>query len=414
MYTECPSCNTLFKVTTAQLKTAAGKVRCGRCNTVFNALERLTDDLPEGATGLTEAATEAVTDDAVAQASASAFDEVAIPGMDTDEFGSGEADEGPEFDLGAGLDDLIEPVASETPSDDGGGIPDFDLDEPAPAPAPAAKAEDSFFDLPDEPAVPQADLAATDLEPPGDSFFAGLDEDMRMPAAGDDTRLETAHDRDRKKEAEGAGSDFLDDPLDAVHKEFSAIDDSNSEADAYVLEELNSGSGRSPVSFIKNLVWVLVIVTLLVVLVAQFAYFKRAELAQNPTFKPYLEKMCEIIGPYVSCDVPDPIDLDSISILDKNVVSHPKSKNALLITATVENKAEFDQPYPVLILSFSDINQKIIARREFRPSEYLDNKIDPASLMAVGVPVRLMLEIVDPGVDAVNFEFTFKPRPESD
>ena len=41
--TRCTSCQTVFRVVQAQLKVSEGWVRCGRCGTVFNALEVLFD-----------------------------------------------------------------------------------------------------------------------------------------------------------------------------------------------------------------------------------------------------------------------------------------------------------------------------------------------------------------------------------
>ena len=41
--THCPTCSTAFRVTPDQLKARAGKVRCGHCDSVFNALESLED-----------------------------------------------------------------------------------------------------------------------------------------------------------------------------------------------------------------------------------------------------------------------------------------------------------------------------------------------------------------------------------
>lgn len=46
MHTRCPSCKTAFRVTPEQLKTRAGKVRCGHCRAVFNALESLEETIP--------------------------------------------------------------------------------------------------------------------------------------------------------------------------------------------------------------------------------------------------------------------------------------------------------------------------------------------------------------------------------
>ena len=50
MYTQCPDCSTAFRVTAEILKQAAGKVRCGGCGNAFNALEYLSESMPEQAT----------------------------------------------------------------------------------------------------------------------------------------------------------------------------------------------------------------------------------------------------------------------------------------------------------------------------------------------------------------------------
>ena len=47
MYTQCPDCSTAFRVTANVLKQAAGKVRCGGCGHAFNALDYLSESLPE-------------------------------------------------------------------------------------------------------------------------------------------------------------------------------------------------------------------------------------------------------------------------------------------------------------------------------------------------------------------------------
>jgi predicted Zn finger-like uncharacterized protein len=44
MKTRCPDCQTVFRVTPEQIKACAGKVRCGHCRTVFNALDGLFDE----------------------------------------------------------------------------------------------------------------------------------------------------------------------------------------------------------------------------------------------------------------------------------------------------------------------------------------------------------------------------------
>ena len=46
MYTQCPDCSLIFRVTADVLKQAAGMVRCGGCSNTFNALEYLSESQP--------------------------------------------------------------------------------------------------------------------------------------------------------------------------------------------------------------------------------------------------------------------------------------------------------------------------------------------------------------------------------
>ena len=68
MYTECPSCQTFFKITPNQLKAAGGKVRCGNCDEVFSALDGLVDVVPDEA--IDKATNENASDDVNIQSDA--------------------------------------------------------------------------------------------------------------------------------------------------------------------------------------------------------------------------------------------------------------------------------------------------------------------------------------------------------
>ena len=46
MLTRCPACSTTFRVTPEQLKARSGRVRCGRCDHRFNALDALQEEAP--------------------------------------------------------------------------------------------------------------------------------------------------------------------------------------------------------------------------------------------------------------------------------------------------------------------------------------------------------------------------------
>jgi len=46
MYTSCPECGTVFRITTQELRLAEGYVRCGHCSATFNAVATLSDEPP--------------------------------------------------------------------------------------------------------------------------------------------------------------------------------------------------------------------------------------------------------------------------------------------------------------------------------------------------------------------------------
>lgn len=46
LFTRCPDCDTVFRVTTRHLQASGGQVRCGRCHTVFDAFASLTAKPP--------------------------------------------------------------------------------------------------------------------------------------------------------------------------------------------------------------------------------------------------------------------------------------------------------------------------------------------------------------------------------
>ena len=94
-------------------------------------------------------------------------------------------------------------------------------------------------------------------------------------------------------------------------------------------------------------------------------------------------------------------------MVEHAVQSHPRFRDSLLITATLRNDAAFTQPFPVVELRMTDVNQQVVASRRFKPKEYLAGVIDTGRGIGAGDEANLMLEIQDPGREAVGFEFHF-------
>jgi len=146
-----------------------------------------------------------------------------------------------------------------------------------------------------------------------------------------------------------------------------------------------------------------VLVALLLLLGAQWLYFNRASLAAQGDLRPGLEKLCSLLR----CELPLQVDLSRIELVNRDVRKHPRVAGALLINATLINRADFPQPYPILEVIFSNSSGTPVAARRFNPVEYLGDETDVKAGMPVNTALQVMLEIEDPGKDAVSFQFEF-------
>lgn len=95
-----------------------------------------------------------------------------------------------------------------------------------------------------------------------------------------------------------------------------------------------------------------------------------------------------------------------IQMLNYNVFAHPDESGVLLISATMENTAKFDQPYPVIEVRLSDAQSEVIALRRFRPFEYYQNH-KKGLMLSTNQQSRIKLKISDPGSKATRFKFGF-------
>jgi len=142
---------------------------------------------------------------------------------------------------------------------------------------------------------------------------------------------------------------------------------------------------------------------LMLLLGLQWVFFNRAELAADERWRPMLERGCSI----VNCKMPLRADLSRIDIINRDVRKHPTIKDVLLVNVSFKNTAEFTQPFPVLEVSFTDQSGEAVAMRRFYPAEYLDKTLDPLAGMSAGLPIQVVLEVVDPGDKGVSFQFAF-------
>jgi len=145
----------------------------------------------------------------------------------------------------------------------------------------------------------------------------------------------------------------------------------------------------------------LLLLSLLLTLAAQLFYFEREQLAQYPELRPLLDQLCQRLD----CQLPPQRDLSKIELLERNVYSHPNIKGALIINATLINNARFPQPFPKLAISMANLRGQTLVGRVFKPSEYLPKT--QADSMLPGVEIAVVLEVEDPGQEALTFELDF-------
>ena len=115
------------------------------------------------------------------------------------------------------------------------------------------------------------------------------------------------------------------------------------------------------------------------------------------------DKLCG----WITCVHKIPRALNQIEILNRSIYTHPQEKNALMVTVTIINRAEFAQPYPVVQLRFLDVAGEVMAARKFNPRDYLKESWNRQSIMQPARPTSIQLEVIDFGEDVIGYEFDF-------
>lgn len=156
----------------------------------------------------------------------------------------------------------------------------------------------------------------------------------------------------------------------------------------------------------RALLWGGAAAVLLITLGAQWGWQERQRLARDPLWRPWLERTCAVLG----CRVPLAAALEQVRLVGRNIRPHPSVAGALIISAAMQNQAPYPQRWPTVEIALSNLNGHPIAMRRFAPHEYLDADADadPDSGMPPGTLFPLVFEVVDPGEDAVAFEFAFR------
>ena len=147
------------------------------------------------------------------------------------------------------------------------------------------------------------------------------------------------------------------------------------------------------------LLWSCLTVIAVSILTLQFVWLNRDLLSQDVLLRKYYLPACQLLN----CTFADFSDIDGLSATDLVVRSHPQVDRSLIVDAIVTNSSSYRQRFPNLQLKFTDVNGRVLAARVFTPLEYLGGELTGVRYIPASTEVRLSLEVVDPGTDAVGY-----------
>jgi predicted Zn finger-like uncharacterized protein len=425
--TQCPRCGTSFRVTDTHLAVAAGAVRCGSCLHIFNApdywLEEPEAERPAGQDAQPDEAANADHDWLIDDDSPLIDDDLLIDD-DTPLFSDEEEPAGapplfqpppPQADQPIAVADFLD-SAWEPELRNG-----FDNDDPLGSDI--SVNDESWAEelLEEDPLGPLE-------EPPGfDERFSQFEEILaQAPQVSEDEtdsldlapeflQLETTPlqaTRNDPATTEAAPLEPVPEPAPAP-----AV----SEPEALTAEQPFGGAGArlldrgallgsfepEPLQLRRvvreprwpRLLWATGLVLALGLLVFQYIHFNFDRLARGDS-RAWLAQLCAVVG----CELPTQYDLSAIHTSSLIVRSHPSQRNALAVDAILTNTAAFSQPYPKLLLQFTDLDGEPVAGRLFSAEEYLGGELTGTRLMPSQQPIHIGLEVKDPGPRAVNYQ----------
>ncbi len=146
--------------------------------------------------------------------------------------------------------------------------------------------------------------------------------------------------------------------------------------------------------------WLLALLTL--GLAGQLFFGERATLAANAQLRPVVETACDAIG----CSLPPWREPTAFTMLARDVIAVPERPGVLRVQASFRNDARWAQPWPALILTLSDADNRTLGTRRFLPRDYLGDA-PSSTLLAPGQASQLAFDIVEPAPNVVAFDFRF-------
>ena len=346
MKTRCPDCQTTFRVTPEQLKARAGKVRCGQCQHVFNALDSLLDE-------------------AIAPPSPSSAQRPVIAPA-------------PPIRL---ADELAEALP-ETP---------FTVDDSPPTETLTYSVRPELVEgLPLPIAALQGTSTGSARTEPIDQRVPSLEPTFSEPMLVDPPLTEAA------AQELGKATGLI------MPRETTEIPGYSKWSEGVMAAPV----AHAPEKAAR---WPFTVAALLLALAlaGQLVFRFRSEIAVTlPSLRPALELLCQALD----ADIPLPRHVELVSIETSDLQTDPARGNLLVLNATLRNRANYGQAYPSLELSLTDTQDAAIARRIFAPAEYLPTKTPAGQPFTANSDVAVRLWIEAKEISAAGYRlYVFYP-----
>jgi predicted Zn finger-like uncharacterized protein len=416
LITECPNCDTRFRVTESQLQIAGGRVRCGACLVVFDGTAHLSLDGEDFVAGEESEDVDALLNELDEITAREPSQAPAMPNLSDVDFVPVSAEE-----LASGHSEEAQDA-----DEDEHGLPPELLALEAQFLAEMQGSKESQQNQARNPPADAAEKPVEHLQPITDESAADpAEEDTQSDwdeSVAEDI-WQTQEPQTQEPQTQGAESVPVVDQeieLQALHEPppLSSPGEAAEQDIPGAVEESQSKqvSGHLPDYADVELelepdtpdkrTWITLLLVLLglVALPAQVLWFQFDTWTMNPHYRPIYETVCRVAG----CELPP---LRNITLIDaqKSVIRvHPQQPDARIVDVLMINNAEFAQPYPLIELLATNMRGQLIAGRRFKPEEYLRGEASGGTLMPSRTPVHVSLEIQDPGEDALNFEVKFR------
>jgi hypothetical protein len=181
-------------------------------------------------------------------------------------------------------------------------------------------------------------------------------------------------------------------------KNFTEIANTDSTADtatqqpSFLGDAIKKNKNRSNIAVNKSRAWLWAFASLLLILVAgiQSIYFLRDEIAiYYPNAKPYLVQACHKL----TCSINLPKKIEFIVIDDSDMQEDAEHLGLVRFASTLINSGNHAVAYPTLELTLTDVEDKPVLRRIFKPDEYLPADTNFADGIQANAETRIKLAV---------------------